>query len=83
MIRLECTNCKQTLEIDDAFAGGVCRCQYCGTIQTVPVAAKGGSGRGPVVKAKTLYRNESRGGSGMDALAQIATSSGYPGVRYA
>jgi len=79
LIRLECTNCKQTLEIDDAFAGGVCRCQYCGTIQTVPVAAKGGSGRGPVVKAKTLYRNESRGGSGMDALAQIATSSGLAG----
>ena len=24
------------LEIDDAFAGGVCRCQHCGTIQTVP-----------------------------------------------
>jgi hypothetical protein len=36
MIRLECTNCKQTLTIEDAFAGGVCRCQFCGTIQTVP-----------------------------------------------
>ena len=36
MIQLECTNCKQTLTIEDAFAGGVCRCQFCGTIQTVP-----------------------------------------------
>ena len=26
--------------MDDAFAGGVCRCQYCGTIQTVPSLSK-------------------------------------------
>ena len=36
MISLTCTNCRTVLEIDDAFAGGVCRCQHCGTIQTVP-----------------------------------------------
>ena len=36
MISLECSNCKTVLNIDDAFAGGVCRCQQCGTIQTVP-----------------------------------------------
>src|SRR3954462_5113595 len=41
MIALTCTNCRKTLQIDDAFAGGVCRCMYCGTIQTVPSAAKG------------------------------------------
>lgn len=30
--------------MDDAFAGGVCRCQHCGTIQRVPLRsrAKGG-----------------------------------------
>lgn len=39
MISITCTNCRANLTIDDAFAGGVCRCQYCGTIQTVP--AKG------------------------------------------
>jgi hypothetical protein len=40
MISLTCTNCQTTLSIDDAFAGGVCRCQHCGTIQTVPVRRK-------------------------------------------
>ena len=41
MILLTCTNCRQTLEIDDAFAGGVCRCSHCGAIQTVPSHLKG------------------------------------------
>ena len=30
MIRINCTNCKAQLSIDEAFAGGVCRCQFCG-----------------------------------------------------
>ena len=36
MLVLKCTTCGATLELDDAFAGGVCRCIHCGTIQTVP-----------------------------------------------
>src|SRR4051812_46257721 len=40
MIHLNCTNCKSLLQIDDAFAGGVCRCRYCGSIQTVPKRLK-------------------------------------------
>lgn len=40
MISLTCTSCNRSLEIDDAFAGGVCRCQFCGTIQTVPANLK-------------------------------------------
>jgi len=40
MISIQCTNCRTLLEIDDAFAGGACRCQYCGTIQTVPSSLK-------------------------------------------
>src|SRR5688572_17913038 len=43
VIALNCTSCQKSLEIDDAFAGGVCRCQYCGTIQTVPAALKRGA----------------------------------------
>ena len=35
MISLPCSHCQKTLEVDEAFAGGVCRCQHCGTIQTV------------------------------------------------
>jgi hypothetical protein len=40
MITITCTNCQTLLEIDDAFAGGVCRCRHCGTIQTVPAVAR-------------------------------------------
>ena len=70
MIQINCNNCKALLQIDDAFAGGVCRCRYCGTIQTVPkhlkqsgngdqatvaaTATKSGTG----AKAKTLYRKK-------------------------
>ena len=36
MIQLNCIKCSATLSIDDAFAGGVCRCQHCGAIQKVP-----------------------------------------------
>ena len=88
MIRINCTNCKAQLSIDDAFAGGVCRCQYCGTIQTVPKHLKGDAGSGVVAKAassasnpKALYQNKSRAegipSSGLDEIANaIATSSG-------
>jgi VWA domain-containing protein len=40
MIAIHCTNCRTLLEIDDAFAGGACRCRFCGTIQTVPSTLK-------------------------------------------
>jgi hypothetical protein len=40
MIRISCTSCKAILTVDDAFAGGVCRCQHCGTIQVVPANLK-------------------------------------------
>lgn len=46
MIRLICTQCKAELMIDDAFAGGACRCQHCGTIQTVPKRFKGNADTG-------------------------------------
>jgi hypothetical protein len=83
MIRLVCISCNKELSIDDAFAGGVCRCQYCGTIQTVPakgamakVVAGAASGSG----MKTLFENKSRPnispGSGLDELADIIASSG-------
>ncbi len=35
-LELECPSCKDMLEIDAAFAGGVCRCSNCGTLMTVP-----------------------------------------------
>jgi hypothetical protein len=80
MISLTCTSCKKVLEIDDAFVGGVCRCQYCGTIQTVPASLK----RGPA-GAKALYQKPARGprepgrsGSGLEALADSVGARAVP-----
>ena len=87
MIRIACTNCKTVLSIDDAFAGGVCRCQHCGTIQTVPAAAKDPSGVQVAGQAmggsKAIFRDgRSEGatsGTGLDDLAGIVASSGLVG----
>lgn len=50
MISLTCTHCQTVLSIDEGFAGGVCRCQHCGTIQTVPSHLKKGN-KAPVSTA--------------------------------
>src|SRR3954464_7782604 len=85
MISLTCTNCQTTLSIDDAFAGGVCRCQHCGTIQTVPSRRKAGAATATAEKppaTKTLYRNDrepaasSNGSGSLDEPADAAHSSG-------
>src|SRR5213595_1557311 len=94
MINLTCTNCKKLLQIDDAFAGGVCRCKFCGTIQTVPshktrAAAPTAAGAAPKAAAKTLLQSSGSGqhtftaptsGTGLDELAQVVASSGLAGT---
>ncbi len=87
MITITCTSCKKVLSIDDAFAGAVCRCQFCGTIQTVP--AKGSAQKaaaGTAKGSKTLFENKARSagvgsGSGMDDLADAVQSSGLSDSR--
>lgn len=58
MIQIECSSCNKSLAIDDAFAGSVCRCQYCGTIQTVPKAGQAASSEGDSHRA--LFKRKSR-----------------------
>jgi hypothetical protein len=87
MIRLNCNNCKAQLSIDDAFAGGVCRCQYCGTIQTVPKHLKTAADSSGSVSLKTpakpsaakKSRTDPGGSSGLDALANAVAGSGLSG----
>ena len=92
MITIHCTNCQAELTMDEAFAGGVCRCQFCGTIQTVPKATRpgeaGGESSGIVAQAggssqRTLWRqktaSEATPGTGLDDLADIVASSGLAG----
>src|SRR5688572_7943763 len=81
MISINCTQCQQLLEMDEAFAGGVCRCQFCGTIQTVPSHLKHQKSKsgGPSPKPnKALYKKGSGGqpGTGLDELAEVVASSG-------
>jgi len=84
MISLTCAHCKSVLTMDDAFAGGTCRCQHCGTIQTVPTRLKGNAKIAAPVKGKTLYRNKARdgttAGTGLDDLADAVLSSGLSGA---
>src|SRR5690349_3759902 len=77
MIAINCAQCRHRLEMDDAFAGGVCRCQYCGTIQTVP-SRSGGKGRPSAPgsgssSSKPLYKKE-----GAAAAAPTSSSGTSP-----
>ena len=75
MISITCTSCTKVLEIDDAFAGGVCRCQFCGTIQTVPKPKLAKSGASPAA-SKTLYQRKvplpGQSGTGLENLVDAA-----------
>ncbi len=46
-IKITCGKCSKRISIDEAFAGGVCRCPYCTTINDVPLHP----GQGPAVTA--------------------------------
>lgn len=74
MIAINCTHCQQRLEMDEAFAGGVCRCQYCGTIQTVPLHLKKANATS-TAPAKTVHP-AGGSGTGLDELAEVVASSG-------
>jgi hypothetical protein len=87
MITLTCTQCHATLEMDEAFAGGACRCQHCGTIQTVPTHLKRKAMSGGAANTKTLHVHPTRPepiaapSSGLDELADIVASSGLTSRR--
>ena len=76
MISITCTQCRALLTIDEAFAGGVCRCQHCGTIQTVPAQLRPTVTPQPYVnpsatKSKSLYQKKATAGM---SGANVATS---------
>lgn len=77
MIRILCASCKNVLTVDDAFAGGVCRCQFCGTIQTVPAHLKGLGDRpeAPAATSKKLFENKARTASVREQGAAAASGA--------
>jgi hypothetical protein len=88
MIQINCTQCRELLQIDDAFAGGVCRCKFCGAIQTVPKRLKGANGdefseasAGGATTAVKRLATDAPSGTGLDDLAGIVASSGLTSGR--
>jgi len=80
MITLVCTKCQSTLTVDDGFAGGVCRCSRCGTIQTVPTHEQAAAGR--LAGGKSLYERKDRAGSSsrdLEHLSDVISGSGLAG----
>ena len=80
MITVNCSQCKALLEMDDAFAGGVCRCHYCGTIQSVPANAKrvGIAPASPVVAPRgngSPVGASAAPGAGLDVLADVVAGA--------
>ena len=81
MIRIACTNCKTVLSIDDAFAGGVCRCQHCGTIQTVPAHAKNRAATaGAVTGSKAIYHRGGKSDPSSDSLDELSAAVASSGL---
>ena len=80
MITVNCSSCKAKLEMDDAFAGGVCRCHYCGTIQTVPAAAKlkRAAAAKAAAQAPVAAGNGRAAGSGVQSPAPGRTEASPP-----
>jgi len=81
MIQLVCSNCEASFQIDDGFAGGVCRCSACGTIQTVPTKEQIASGQtdraGSVIfKRETASTETSKT---LEQLSDVVSSSGLVG----
>ena len=49
-IKLRCVECYKKLQVDDGFAGSVCRCPYCAATMPVPWPRRlGGGGFGPTL----------------------------------
>lgn len=46
-IRVRCNGCRKKIAIDEAFAGGVCRCPYCRALNTVAKEAGAAAPAGP------------------------------------
>jgi hypothetical protein len=80
VIQLTCANCRNTLEVDDAFAGGVCRCQYCGTIQTVPKPGSRPSAPGAASRQAVGAAASNGAGDEPRALYQVKSRSGASSV---
>ena len=73
-IKIRCSRCTKRISIDEAFAGGVCRCPYCTAINNVPLHGE------PGVSAVTQPQAQAAKVSGKAASIPIAERVGFQGV---
>ncbi len=76
-IKITCNECSKRISIDEAFAGGVCRCPYCTTINDVPLHP--GQEPAPAV-SKTPKRVPVAKKASLQGLAAIAIFAVLLGV---
>lgn len=68
-IKIRCSECNKKVSIDEAFAGGMCRCPYCKALVYVPEASgKAAAGARPAAPVGRPSAPESRA-DGADAAA--------------
>jgi hypothetical protein len=81
MISLVCSNCQSSFEIDDGFAGGVCRCAACGTIQTVPTKEQIARGEADGASNVIFKRPDASNDTSrtLEQLSDAVTGSGLAG----
>lgn len=60
-ILLRCHNCGQRLQVDDAFAGSLCRCVHCGALSEVPAVSGTDESDRPARPAAPMQRAPSPG----------------------
>jgi hypothetical protein len=72
-IKIRCVDCKKKISIDEAFAGGVCRCPYCTAIVYVPDDA--GQKKPKKSRAKTPARRPKTPGARPTAPTPAAPPS--------
>ena len=78
-IKVRCKNCRKKIAIDEGFAGGLCRCPYCGALAEVP-ARPGGGARDGLPRPARPGRPEAPGaaGAGPTRPAQQAVPMAKP-----
>lgn len=79
-LKIRCTECRKKISVDDAFAGGICRCPYCKAlviVQGVAAEATGARPDAPISRpAEPAYRPDAP--PGMPGLPQAPKPASQP-----
>ena len=75
-IKIRCTECNKKVSIDEAFAGGMCRCPYCKAIVYVSEhPGEAGAARPAAPRAASVVRLSAPVSSGRDWVSGEARAA--------